>query len=134
MSQTTTIAAALAITVALATGPAHADVYDDLDGGKRFLYGAGAVAANIIPGVSVWAASKCLPGYVVCKLTFAGLGTLAAGSQIFWGGDVSGAGTTAGRAFGGDWIVTPRQLANGTGADPYPEPEGEEDEDFFPDF
>jgi hypothetical protein len=134
MTQTTTIAAALTVAFAFSASPVHADAYDELGGGRRFLYGVGSVAANVIPGVSVWAASKCLPGYVVCKLTFAGLGTLAAGSQLFWGGDVDGAGATAGRAFGGDWFVTPRQLATGAGADPYPEPEGAEDEDFLPDF
>ena len=134
MSKLTTSGVAFALAATLSASPVHADGYDDAGGGRRFLYGAGAFAANVIPGVSVWASDRCLPGYVVCKLQFAGLGTLGALAQLFWGGDVDGAQTTLARAYGGDWVVTPRQLATGNGADPYPEVEQDEDEDFMPSF
>jgi len=106
----------IAVSLAPLTTRAEAPTF-----GRRLWYGVSATAMNILPIVSVFASQRCLPGYIACKLSFAGMGLVASGTQLVAGGDIKGARRTAERAFGGDWVVLPKHLANGTKPDPYPE-------------
>lgn len=119
MSKTIRLLALL--TAMLAATPAAVRA-DEVGIGHRIWYGVAAAALNVMPVVSVYASQRCLPGYVVCKLSFAGMGIVAAGTQLVIGGDLNGAERTVRRAVGGDWLVLPHHVATGTKADPYPEP------------
>jgi hypothetical protein len=112
------------LTAMLAAAPVAVRA-DEVGVGRRIWYGVAAAALNVLPVVSIHASQRCLPGYVVCKLSFAGMGLIAAGTQLVVGGDLKGAERTVRRAVGGDWLVLPRHLATGTNADPYPEPAGD---------
>jgi hypothetical protein len=79
-----------------------------------------AMGMNVLPIASAFAAQRCLPGYIACKLSFATMGLLASGTQLLVGGDLDGAKRTAERAVGGDWLVLPRHLDTGVKPDPYP--------------
>lgn len=125
------VAASLLI-LALTPLAASADAYDTATAGRRLWYGAGAAVLNVVPGVSILASQRCLPGYVACKIMFTGLGFATSGAQLFLGGDVDGARATVGRALGGDWVVTPRHLATGIKPDPYPSAARGDDEFDLP--
>jgi hypothetical protein len=119
------IAAAL-LTVLAAWGPtlAHAGSFEESSASRRALYTAGAVAANVVPGVASVVEPKCLPGYFFCKLTFAAGSVLFAGENFVMSG---GADTEQSRAilyrgFAGDWFVTPRNIAGDTKPQVLPEP------------
>jgi hypothetical protein len=98
--------------------------YDDASGGRRALYNAGAVAANILPGVSALYAPTCLPGYIVCKIAFAGVSLIAAGGQWLLSGaqDVEQTRGILHRGFAGDWYLTGRHIAGDATPQPLPDP------------
>lgn len=123
MKRTTAMVAALGLALALAPSRAHSD---DSSIGRRLWNGLQAAAMNTVPVVSALAAPRCLPGYIACKVSFAAMGLVASGTQVIVGGDVDGAGRTLQRAFGGDWVVTPRHVATGAKPDPYPEVTGDD--------
>lgn len=115
----------------LAIAPAHAE---NPGLARRAWYGIAAAGMNVLPVASAFASQRCLPGYIACKLSFAGMGLIASTAQIIIGGDIDGARRTARRAIGGDWIVTPRHVAEGASPDPYPAPPRDENDMDLPAF
>jgi len=69
-------------------------------------------------------ARQCLPGYIVCKISFAAMSLIAAGEQIFMSGGNDWEQTQAilYRGFAGDWWVTPKQVAGMESVQPWPDP------------
>ena len=90
---------------------------------KRLWYTAGAVVANVTP-LSALYAPRCLPGYILCKLSFAGISVLAAADQLAFSGGADLAQTRAilHRGFAGDWVLTPQHVAGEANPEPLPEP------------
>jgi hypothetical protein len=82
--------------------------YEDHSPGMRAVLDGLAVASNVVPILSAVFAPSCLPGYVVCKLTFAGGSLLFAGAQlaISGGSDMTQTRAILYRGFGGDWYLT----------------------------
>src|SRR5207245_1785979 len=75
----------------LAGGVTAANVpWEERSAVERVWYTAGAVVANLTP-VSALYAPRCLPGYLLCKLSFAGASVLAAADQLVFsgGGDLA---------------------------------------------
>jgi hypothetical protein len=61
---------------------------------------------NVVPIVRPGGA-RCLPGYIVCKFSFAAFSLLAAGEQLLFSGGTDLDQTRAlYRGFGGDWVLT----------------------------
>ena len=102
--------------------------------GARAWHVLASTGANLLPVASAFASPRCLPGYILCKLSFAGMGVVASGVQVIAGGDIEGARATLSRAFGGDWVVTPSHIATSSRPDPYPEVAQSSDDDALPDF
>jgi len=90
----------------------------------RVAYTTVAAVANVVPVVSTIYAPRCLPGYVVCKLLFAGASLVAATEQLVISGGADRAQTRAilHRGFGGDWVLTGAHVAGDRTPDPWPEP------------
>ena len=105
-------------------GAARAAGYDQQSPAKRALYTGVAVVANVTPFVSALYAPTCLPGYVVCKLSFAGLSLAAAADQLVLsgGGDLAQTRAILHRGFAGDWYLTGRHVAGDAEPQPLPEP------------
>lgn len=98
--------------------------WEDRPAGQRAAYTAAAVAEDVVPVVSALGASRCLQGYLLCKLSFAGLSLVAAGEQLLFSGG-SDLGQTKGilhRGFAGDWILTGRHAAGDAEPDVLPDP------------
>src|SRR5262245_51776087 len=97
--------------------------YEDKSAGMRALYTAGAVVANFVPIVSAFVAPKWLPGYILCKLSFAGLSVLAAGESlaISGGADKEQPKAILYRGFSGDWYLTGKHVAGDATPEVYPE-------------
>ena len=105
-------------------GSAIGGTFEDRSPTARALYTTGAVIANILPIASAVVAPQCLPGYIVCKLWFAGFSLVAAGEQLVFSG---GAKTDQAKAilyrgFSGDWILTGAHVAGDANAAPWPQP------------
>ena len=98
--------------------------YEQASPARRVLYTGVAVVANVVPGVSALYAPRCLPGYILCKVTFAGLSLVAAVDQLALSGGMDRAQTRAilHRGFAGDWILTGRHIAGEAEAHPLPDP------------
>jgi len=105
-------------------GAARAAAYDQQSPGMRALYMGVAVVANVTPLVATLYAPRCLPGYVVCKLTYAGLSLAAAADQLVLsgGGDLAQTRAILHRGFAGDWYLTGRHVAGEVEPEPLPEP------------
>jgi hypothetical protein len=103
--------------------PASAVTWEERSAGSRAWYTALAVVANVLPIASAFVAPKCIQGYILCKLTFAGIGMVAGGeSAVMSGGsDPSEAGTVVKRGFSGTWYLTGRDIAGDTTPEPFPE-------------
>src|SRR3989442_15386808 len=103
---------------------ARAAAYDQQSPGMRALYTGVAVEANVTPFVATLYAPRCLPGYVVCKLTYAGLSLAAAADQLVLsdGGDLAQTPPILHRGFAGDWSPTGRHVAGEVEPQPLPEP------------
>src|SRR5690242_16940082 len=112
---------AAALVVALAMAPPASAA--EPSPARRALYEAIAVVANVTPFVSVIYAPRCLPGYIVCKATFAGISVLAAADQLALsgGGDLSQTRAILYRGFAGDWYLTGRHIAGEVEPRPLPE-------------
>ncbi|MFN8543176.1 MAG: hypothetical protein U0807_03080 [Candidatus Binatia bacterium] len=109
---------------AAAAGP----TYDNISPANRAGYDVAAAVLNIAPIASAYAAPKCLPGYVPCKILAAGFNTLAAGVQLIFSGGSDLAQTRAilHRGYAGDWYLTGRHVAGDAAAQPYPDPSASE--------
>ena len=107
-----------------AAGAASAAPYDQQTPGMRAFYTGVAMVANVTPFVSALYAPTCLPGYVVCKITYAGLSLAAAADQLVLsgGGDLVQTRAILHRGFAGDWYLTGRHVAGDVEPQPLPEP------------
>ncbi len=106
------------------SGPAAATPYEQQSAGARALYTGIAVVANVTPFVSALYAPQCLPGYVVCKLVYAGFSLAAAADQLVLsgGGDLTQTRAILHRGFAGDWYLTGRHTSGELEPQPLPEP------------
>ena len=105
------------------------------EGGSEQVRGwhtAAAVVANVIPVASVFVEERCLPGYIVCKISFWGISVIAAIEQVVVGGNADGARATLDRGFGGDWVVTGEHIATGRKPELYPENEHDKSDSVDP--
>jgi len=120
------LAAVLVLSLVVAAGNAAAasTPWEEKSGLARAGYTAAAVAVNVLPGVSALVAPICLPGYLLCKLTFAIGSVIAAGEQLFMsgGGDTEQTRAILYRGFEGDWYVTGKDVAGDTQPEPFPTP------------
>jgi uncharacterized protein YraI len=116
-----TSAALLAACLSQTTGAA-AEPYAQRSPAVRGLYTGVAVVANVMPVVSALFVPKCLPGYIVCKLTFVAGSILVAADQLAMSGGADRIQTQAilRRGFSGDWVLTGRHIAGDTQAEPLP--------------
>lgn len=102
----------------------NAESWEQRSGFSRVLYTTAAVAANVIPGLSAVYAPQCLPGYIVCKIAFAGISVLAAADQLALAGngDMHQTRGILYRGFGGDWYLTGRHITGELTPRPLPDP------------
>lgn len=122
----------VAVLTLLLGGHAHAVAYEDRSGVQRAGYTAVAVVYNVIPitaavrwpSTPVAIAPRCLPGYLLCKFSFAAVSVIAAGEQLVMSGGSDLAQTRAilHRGFAGDWLITGRHVAEDREADVFPDP------------
>ena len=105
------------------SGDVLAGSYEERSAGTRAFYTGVAVAANVLPVLSAVYAPQCLPGYIVCKLAFAGFSLVVAGDQLLLSGgsDPEQARATVNRGFSGDWVLTGSDIAGDTAPQPLPE-------------
>jgi hypothetical protein len=119
-----TVGVALLAASLVAARPARAVSYDERPPASRALYTGLAVVANVMPVVSAFYAPRCLPGYVVCKVTFAGISLIAATGQLALsgGGDMVQTRGILHRGFAGDWYLTGRHTSHELTPQPLPDP------------
>jgi hypothetical protein len=112
------------LAASLAQVPVASASYDEASGGRRAWYTIQAIAGNIVPGLSALYAPTCLPGYIVCKISFAGVSLIAAGGQWLLSGaqDVEQTRGILHRGFAGDWYLTGRHIAGDLTPQPLPDP------------
>jgi hypothetical protein len=98
--------------------------WDDRPATQRAAATAAAAAANVVPIASAFVAPRCLQGYILCKLSFAGLSLVAAGEQLFFSGgsDVAQTKAILHRGFAGDWILTGEHVAGDAEPQVLPDP------------
>ena len=114
---------AISITFALlVVSTARATPYEARSPAARAAYTAAAVVANLVPGISAAVVPRCLPGYIVCKVFFAGTSGVTALAQLILsgGGDLAQTRALLQSGFGGDWYLTGRHVAGDVTADVYP--------------
>ncbi|HZP42344.1 MAG TPA: hypothetical protein VFD84_12660 [Candidatus Binatia bacterium] len=118
------LVSALLLVAALAPRPARAVSWAEQSAVKRALYTGIAVVANLVPGVSAIYAPRCLPGYILCKVTFAGVSLVAAADQLLMSGgaDLTQTRGILYRGFEGDWVLTPAHVAGDRTPRPLPDP------------
>lgn len=115
---------ALGLFAQLTTGAlAEEPAADGPSGRRQALYTAGAVAANALPVASAFAEPRCIQGYIACKAMLALFSVVAAGESLIMSGgaDREQPRAIVTRGFSGDWVVTPRQVAEGAKPDLLPE-------------
>ena len=97
--------------------------YDDRSIAGKALLNVVAGLANVVPVLPAFWAKPCLPGYVLCKATFAFASVLFAGEQVLFSGagDMNQANAILSRGFGGDWFLTARHVNGDAQASPWPE-------------
>ena len=98
--------------------------YEDRPGWQRAGFNVLAGIENVVPIASALAAPRCLPGYILCKASFAGISLLAAGAHLAFsfGGDMPQTRALLHRGFAGDWILTGRHAAGDAEPDVLPDP------------
>jgi hypothetical protein len=108
----------------LAPAVVHATKWEERSLPARAAWTSLAAVANVVPVVSAVFAPKCLPGYIVCKVTFAGMSLIALLDQLAMGGDGDPAQQRAilYRGFGGDWFLTGRHVSGELTPQPLPDP------------
>jgi len=122
----------VAVLTLFASGRADAVAYEDRSEMERAGYTAVALVYNVIPitaavrwpSTPVAIAPRCLPGYLLCKFSFAAVSLIAAGEQLVMSGGSDLAQTRAilHRGFAGDWFITGRHVAEDREADVFPDP------------
>jgi hypothetical protein len=114
---------AATIVVLASSQVARAD-FDDRPGWQRAGYTALAGVENVVPIVSAVGAPRCLQGYILCKLTFAGLSVVTAAEHLLFtgGSDMAQTEAVIHRGFAGDWILTPRHAAGDAEPQVLPDP------------
>jgi len=117
------IVTGVALLVASADALAESSAWEQRPASERALYTAAAVIANVVPITSALVAPRCLPGYLLCKLSFAGLSVVAAAESLVMSGgaDQEQPRAILQRGFTGDWFLTGRHVAGDAQAEPYPE-------------
>ena len=82
--------------------------FEDRPGWQRAGYTLLAGVENVVPVTSALAAPRCLQGFILCKLTYAGLSVVVAGEHLFFSGgsDLPQTKAVIHRGFAGDWILT----------------------------
>jgi hypothetical protein len=108
----------------LASPRATLAAFEDRPGWQRAGFNVLAGIENVVPITSALAAPRCLPGYILCKASFAGISLLAAGAHLAWsfGGDMPQTRALLHRGFAGDWILTGRHAAGDVEPDVLPDP------------
>jgi hypothetical protein len=98
--------------------------YEDRPAWQRAGYSVLAGIYNVVPIASAFAEPRCLPGYILCKFSFAAFSVIAAGEQIVLSGgaDMNQTRAILHRGFAGDWIVTGRQAAGDATPQVLPDP------------
>src|SRR5262245_48903824 len=98
--------------------------YDERPVSQRVGFEAAAVAAKVLPVASAVVAPKCLPGYILCKTSFAAMSVLGAYAQFFisGGSDMKQTSAILYRGFAGDWFLTGRHVAGDVEPRPLPDP------------
>jgi hypothetical protein len=127
--RTTSVFFGIVALALVATPAARSDT--DGTGGPNAWHSTVAVVTNVVPITSAFVHDRCITGYILCKLSFAGLSLLSATEQVVLGGDTRGARATLGRGFGGDWVVKPSDVASGRKPDVYPDAEQADDADPY---
>jgi hypothetical protein len=112
-----------AIVVLASSQVARAD-FDDRPGWQRAGYTALAGVENVVPIVSAVGAPRCLQGYLLCKVMFAGFSVVTAAEQLLstGGSDMAQTEAIIHRGFAGDWILTPRHAAGDAEPQVLPDP------------
>jgi hypothetical protein len=103
---------------------AGAQAYEDRPGWQRAGYTVLAGIENVVPVVSAVPAPRCLPGYILCKFTFAAFSVIAASEHVILSGGADMGQTRAilHRGFAGDWILTGRHAAGDATPEVLPDP------------
>ena len=98
--------------------------WEDRPVGERAAFTAAAAAENVLPIASALAAPHCLQGYILCKLSFAGISLVAAGEQLLFSGGSDLAQTKAilHRGLTGDWILAGKHAAGDEQPQVLPDP------------
>jgi hypothetical protein len=119
-----TLGVAMLAAVTIPAGRAAGTTFEERSPGARALYTGIAVVANVVPVVSTLYAPRCLPGYVVCKVMFAGISFIAASGQIALSGgrDLTQTRAILYRGFAGDWYLTGRHTSGEVTAEVLPDP------------
>src|SRR5262249_32890777 len=91
---------------------------------QRVGYTALAGVENVVPITSAFAAPKCLPGYILCKASFAGFSLIAAAEHVILpgGADMGQTRAILHRGFAGDWYLTGAHAAGDATPDVLPDP------------
>lgn len=103
---------------------ARANQGEERSGAARAAYAGLAVVANVTPIVSALYAPSCLPGYILCKASFAAASLIAACGQVV----ISGGQDTAQmeailyRGFAGDWYLTAEHTSGDVKPQVLPDP------------
>jgi hypothetical protein len=112
------------LAASLLASQAEAVPFAERSAPARVAYTTVAAVANVVPVVSTIYAPRCLPGYVVCKLLFAGASLVAVTEQLVTSGGADWTQTRAilHRGFDGDWVLTGAHVAGDRTPEPWPEP------------
>ena len=116
--------ASAGLLMAAAAEPAAGVAWEERSAMSRGLYTTAAMVANVTPIVSAMVAKECLPGYLVCKASFAFVSGIAAVEQLVVSGGADREQTRAilYRGFAGDWFLTGRHVTGDARPEPWPQP------------
>ncbi|HXJ34272.1 MAG TPA: hypothetical protein VMS22_09570 [Candidatus Eisenbacteria bacterium] len=114
--------AALLLGVVTIASRAHAAPYDERSTAEKAGFTTAAAIMNVIPITATFVAPRCLPGYVFCKIAFAGISVVGAAEHVFLAGPVDDGQVESilYKGFAGDWYVTGRNVAGDVNAEPLP--------------
>lgn len=113
----------LSLVALISVAPAQAG-WDDRSSGQKAGYTALAVVENVVPITSALPAPRCLPGYILCKASFAFASVVFAGEQLLMSGasDLDQTKAVLHRGFAGDWYLTGANAAGDVAPDVLPDP------------
>ncbi len=115
---------AVLVTWLLVPASARAVPYDERPAWQRAGYTTLAMIANVVPITSALVAPRCLPGYILCKISYAGMSVVAAAEVMIASGDhdIPQIEGILHRGFAGDWYLTGRHVAGDVEPNVLPEP------------